>query len=302
MRASFSFVLALLSCATTNLLANSSATSKLRSAQTSTSTTSSSRPVASFRLPSGFGSFSTPVKAPIHLCFACTLLSSGADAPTNATDVAGIQALQTWTGTSDSAGTGSASGSTGLVNAPALSGTARQFRTSYANGGSERFSTAFGADELATHFLYDGWIYIAAPSNDVANLEMDTNQVMANGQTVIFGVQCDGYSGTWDYTENQGTPQNPTDVWLHSTAACNPRNWSTNAWHHVQISYSRDAQGNVTYGSVWLDRAEQSLNVTVPSAFALGWQSALLTNFQVDGLGTSGSTTVYLDNLVVYRW
>jgi hypothetical protein len=27
-----------------------------------------------------------------------------------------------------------------------------------------------------------------------------------------------------------------------------------------------------------------------------------LTNIEVDGLGSSGSSTVYLDNLTVYRW
>jgi hypothetical protein len=125
---------------------------------------------------------------------------------------------------------------------------------------------------------------------------------MSNGQTVIFGVQCDGYSRTWDYAANAGTAQVPLDVWLHSAAECNPREWSTNAWHHVQISYSRDRAGNATYKSVWLDNIEQDLYVTVPSAFALGWDATLLTNFQVDGLGPSGSATVYLDDLTVYRW
>jgi hypothetical protein len=189
-----------------------------------------------------------------------------------------------------------------MVNTPSLSGGAREYQTSYSNSGDERYYSSFGADENATHFVYDGWLYIASPSNDVANLEMDLNQVMANGQTVIFGVQCDGYSGTWDYTANEGTPQNPSDVWLHSTATCNPRNWATNTWHHVQISYSRDDEGNATYESVWLDGAQQNMDVTVPSAFALGWGSALVTNFQVDGLGASGSATVYMDNLSVYRW
>jgi hypothetical protein len=125
---------------------------------------------------------------------------------------------------------------------------------------------------------------------------------MANGQTVIFGFQCDGYSGTWDYTVNAGTPQNPNDQWRHSAAGCNPRGWSTNAWHHVQVSYSRDNSGNVTYKSVWLDNVEQDLYVTAPSAFALGWGSALLTNFQVDGLGAGGSSKVYLDDLTIYWW
>ncbi len=66
---------------------------------------------------------------------------------------------------------------------------------------------------------------------------------------------------------------------------------------------SRDDNGNVTYQSVWLDNVEQDLNATVPSAFALGWGPVLLTNFQVDG-GTSAaaSSTVYLDDLTIYRW
>jgi hypothetical protein len=28
----------------------------------------------------------------------------------------------------------------------------------------------------------------------------------------------------------------------------------------------------------------------------------LLTNFQVDGLGASGSVTLFMDDLVIYRW
>jgi hypothetical protein len=61
--------------------------------------------------------------------------------------------------------------------------------------------------------------------------------------------------------------------------------------------------GNVTYNSVWLDGVEALINETVPSAFTLGWAAGtLLTNFQVDGVGAGGSSTLYLDNLTVYRW
>jgi hypothetical protein len=317
-KASYSFVLALLSCATTSALANSPASNNVRVAsQTSkqVSTANSSlnsgnadavaqgSSSAAFRLPAGTGSYNPHVKTRVNACEACSLTaSSSLNIPANATEVTEIQALTDWQASQDSAGSGSASGTTGVVNTPSLSGGAREFQTSYSNSGDERYYNTFGADESATHFVYDGWVYIASPSNDVANLEMDTNQVMANGQTVIFGVQCDGYSETWDYTANEGTPENPSDVWLHSTATCNPRNWATNTWHHVQISYSRDDEGNATYESVWLDGAEQSMNVTVPSAFSLGWASALVTNFQVDGVGASGSATVYMDNLSVYRW
>jgi hypothetical protein len=65
----------------------------------------------------------------------------------------------------------------------------------------------------------------------------------------------------------------------------------------VQISYSRDDAGNVTYKSVWLDGAEQDINQTVNSAFSLSWApGSLVTNFQVDGIGSNGWSIIYLDN------
>ena len=94
-----------------------------------------------------------------------------------------------------------------LIGSPSVSGTAREFLTTYTNFGGERYSVLFGSDSTATNFFYDTWIYLASPMNDVANIEMDLNQVMSNGETVIFGFQCDGWSGTWDYTTNRGTPQ-----------------------------------------------------------------------------------------------
>jgi len=132
---------------------------------------------------------------------------------------------------------------------------------------------------------------------------MDINQVMSNGQTVIFGLQCDGWSHSWDYTANLGTPTSPNDQWIHSNQTCNPQAWATNTWHHVQVSYSRDNSGNVTYKSVWLDGVQQNLNVTTNSAFALGWAPTILTNFQVDGMtALPGTATIYLDNFTLYRW
>ncbi len=221
--------------------------------------------------------------------------------PSDATSVSSIQALGSWAEQHDS-GTGSSSnGSMALVGSPSLSGNAREFNTSFSGSGGELYHIDFGEDTSSTDFFYDAWVYLTSSASTIANLEMDMNQVMANGDTVIYGFQCDGYSGTWDYTENAGTPSSPNDQWVHSSAACDVRNWSQETWHHIQISYSRDDSGNVTYHSVWLDGVESPINATVPSSFALGWAPVLLTNFQIDGLG-SGSNTVYLDNLTISRW
>lgn len=222
--------------------------------------------------------------------------------PSNAISVSALQTLSNWKDVNDTGtGGGYSWGSMYMVGSPSQSGPTRKFVTKFSNSGGERYYVTFGDDSSSTNFVYDGWLYLDNSAGAIANIEMDMNQVMPNGQTVIFGFQCDGYTSTWDYTANAGTPTSPKDVWVHSNEYCNPRGWSRYAWHHVQVSYSRDNYGNVTYHSVWLDGLQEPINATVKSAFALGWGKVLLTNFQVDGLG-SNTATVYLDNLKVYRW
>lgn len=223
--------------------------------------------------------------------------------PPDALVFKGVQALSAWQDADDpSTPNSTAIGNMKIVASPSLSGAARRFATEFTNYGGERYWVAFGDNTEVTNFLYDSWVYVARPSGAIADIEFDMNQVMSNGQTVIYGFQCDGYSGTWDYTANEGTPEAWTDVWLNSAFPCNPRSWSTNTWHHVQITYSRDEYGSVTYQSVWFDGVEEDLNATVSSAFALGWAPVLLTNFQIDGYGASGSSTTYLDKLTVSCW
>ncbi len=228
---------------------------------------------------------------------------SGPYVPSNAVSVTNIQAFGDWVSVYDSGTYGSASGAMAMVGSPSLSGNALEFYTTYSYYGGERYYASFGDDTTSSNFVYDGWVYLDNSSGSIANVEMDINQALSNGYTVIFGFQCDGWAGTWDYTENSGTSEAPIDHWVNSSAGCNPRTWAQNIWHHVQISYSRDGYGDVTYQSVWLDGNQQPINATVPSAFALGWAPTLLTNFQVDSFASGwSSSNVYLDNLAISRW
>lgn len=232
-----------------------------------------------------------------------TSSSSSSVVPSWATSVSNIQNFGNWKLLHDNVTNGWSGGVMSVVGAPSRSGNTRKFVTSIINNGGELYHVSFGDDTTSQNFFYDVWVYVQSPSDKLMNLEMDMNQVMPNGQTVIYGFQCDGWSNSWDYTVNKGTPQNPSDQWVHSKAYCNPRSWGRDQWHHVQVSYSRDSSGNVCYKSVWLDGNQQNLYVTVPSAFALGWAPTLLTNFQVDGSSSGWSDiVVYLDNLTVYRW
>jgi hypothetical protein len=228
--------------------------------------------------------------------------ATGPSLPPGVISVSSIQALSNWVGAHDSGSSGTSAGRTSVTASPSLSGSARRFITTFTNSGGERYYASFGDDSSSMNFVYDAYVYLARPSSGIANLEFDLNQVTENGQTVIYGFQCDGWTGTWDYTANVGTPVVPIDVWVHSSQPCNPRTWTTNVWHHVQIGYSRNSSGQVTYGVVYLDGVVRPINATVNSSFALGWSPTLLTNFQVDGFGASGSSTVYIDNLTIYRW
>ncbi|MBV8281802.1 MAG: hypothetical protein JO347_07030 [Candidatus Eremiobacteraeota bacterium] len=223
--------------------------------------------------------------------------------PSNAVTVHNIEVLSEWKEHHDTAGTGSSSGRTMLVSSPSHSGNSRKFVTDFSNSGDERYSVVFADDMEAKNFVYDGWVYFTDSSKYIANLELDINQTMANGQTLLTGVQCDGYTGKWDYTVNEGSAQNPRPHWVGKDGTnCNPRDWSTNTWHHVQASLSRDDSGYITYHSVWLDGVESKLDATAYGAAALGWGNVINTQFQIDSLGGSGESTAYLNDLSISRW
>jgi len=223
--------------------------------------------------------------------------------PSNAAKVSSIQTLGNWVSVHDGGTPGSSSGTMSLVSSPSLLGTSRLFANQLNDFGGERYSVQFNDDTTSQNFFYDTWVYVANSTSGISNLEFDLNQTMANGETVIMGFQCDSWIQRWDYAVNGGSPTQSNDTWLHSYAPCNVHSWGVNQWHHVQIYFSHNDSGWVTYHSVWLDGVQQNLNFTVFSGYDLGWGPALVTNFQIDG-SSSGTTwgNVYLDELTVYRW
>ena len=229
--------------------------------------------------------------------------SAGPSIPANATVASNIQDLSNWSWNHDKGTSGSSNGTTSLVSSPSAGGgKTRAFSMNFSSGGGEIYHVSYGKDTAATHFVYDNYVWLNS-TTDIGNVEMDMNQVVADGDTIIYGVQCDTYSKTWDYTKNAGTRAKPIDKWIHSNIPCDARTWSTSKFHHIQIQYSRDTNGWVTYESIWFDGVKSDFeNAFVPSAFSLGWGETLLTNFQIDGYGSSGSNSGYFSNLTIYRW
>jgi len=239
---------------------------------------------------------------PVAATYTIAPILSSPTIPSDAVAVDQIQAMPGWLMNHDPGTVGDSTGTMTLAGSPSLSGNAAEFATSFTDWGGEIYSKSYANDSAAANFLYDTYVWVEAGS-EIGNLEMDNNQVIPDGDTVIYAFQCAGDHNTWDYSSNAGTPAQPIVKWLHSNQPCNPANWTANVWHHVQITYSRDGVGNVTYESVWLDSVEQPINETVPSAFTLGWQLGdLMTNFQVDGVGASGASVLYADKMTIYRW
>ena len=153
--------------------------------------------------------------------------------------------------------TGTPGSSTGQlifgVASPSVDGAATEFLVSYSQYGGERFHMVFGNDTVATNFIYDTYVYLVNPTQ-VQNLELDVDQVTANGETIIFGTQCSSVSGTWEYTYASGGHAH----WKPSNIACNPQNWKPNKWHHIQIQAHRVGDV-VTYDWVKARQRESAL-------------------------------------------
>lgn len=239
----------------------------------------------------------------INVRSSTTSTTSMISIPSYADVVSSIESLGGWRATHDSGGAGSSTGSMSMVSSPSKYGSSRKFYTTFTNNGTERYSVSFNDNTDAKNFFYDVWVYLTSSSSKIGNLEFDVNQTMPNGNTVLMGVQCDGWTGHWAYTVNTGSAGNVKPKWVSkSGSTCNPRHWSTYKWHHVQASMSRDSSGYVTYHSIWLDGVQTSINAKVLGAADLGWGDVINTQFQVDGYGSSGSVTAYVDGLKVSAW
>jgi hypothetical protein len=228
-----------------------------------------------------------------------TVTSTGPSTTMDSTVLADSNWLWVYdTGTSP----GTASGSTSYpVTSPSQDSKSRSFSMTYANGGGMRGSTQYANDTTATHFIYDTYIYLVNPAN-IENVEMDTNQVFADGSgnVLILGLQCAAGSGTWEYTTNVSGKTH----WNPSNLTCNPQTWAANTWHHVQLITHTDGNGNAFYDSVILDGLKSDFSgASGNSKYDLGWPNPgnLILNFQLDGKG-SGSITAYADGMTMIRW
>jgi hypothetical protein len=178
---------------------------------------------------------------------------------------------------------------------------ARMFYMTYTDHAGERWGNTFAHDFDATHFVLDTYIYLPNPS-DIWNLELDVNQVLPNGETIILSTQCAGVHGRWAYGY---TVDGRIDHWWDTDLKCNPAEWTANVWHHVQIGEHRNPDGTVTHDWVTLDGVYNAFqDATRISGKFIGWTPGHVnTQFQLEGSNAiSGTAKAYVHAFTVYRW
>lgn len=220
--------------------------------------------------------------------------------PSYAVPSARLDGIGGWSSEHDGGTPGSSHGSMVYPAKTPSYDNARKFYMTYSDHGGERWHVGFGNNASAANFVLDTYVYIVNPSQ-VQNLELDLNQVMSDGKTVIFGTQCSSISKTWEYViQSSNHPH-----WKSSNIGCNPLTWSANTWHHIQIGFHRNSSGVVTHDWVNLDGSHHVFSgATASAALSLGWaRGSLTTNFQIDGENRgSGSVTAFIHNMTFYHW
>ena len=204
-----------------------------------------------------------------------------------------------WQGTKDEATPGAATFNTAYP--VAIGGKqARSFSNKYTNGAGVRFSCIYepSGDTASTHFIYAGYLWIDDPSQ-IAQMELDNNQVTADGKTYIFGCQANANDNSWDITR-----MTPNSNWVPSGQSTNPQKWPAKQWMRFEVMSHRDNAGNVTYDQIYFNGVTMPVGKTLPSAQKLGWDvGRLLTNWQLGGVsGKSGLILTYGSGIQVAKW
>ncbi len=220
--------------------------------------------------------------------------------PSYALSSGDLETTDNWNQAHDSRTPGHAVGTTVYPATSPLGDDARLFSMDYSKRAGERWSNSFANDTTATQFVLDVYVLMPDPTQ-IQNLELDINQVAANGKTVLMTTQCSANSNRWEYGETIGH----TNHWLVSNVPCDIQSWTANAWHHIQIGEHHDKSLRLTHDYVIVDDVYTPfVGATRPASKNEGWRKGdVNTQFQIEGSSRVEATaTIYAHNLTVYRW
>jgi hypothetical protein len=214
--------------------------------------------------------------------------------PSNAKVISNIQTLAGWENCT--ACTGSANAiytMTQDVTSPALSGSSTQFQVLSGTlpfGGALWFKF-LGAQNAATHFVYDLFYYV---DNPAAAQAIEFNVSQSDGQNrYSFSTQCDLKGAkawrVWDPIGNQ---------WVASAVSCPVP--AANTWNHLVWEFERDANGSVIFDAVSVNGNRGVVNISM--AHTADTSSGVDVAYQSDANLNGTPYSVYLDKVTLTYW
>ena len=172
-----------------------------------------------------------------------------------------------------------------------MSGSSRKFHL----GGSNSYSNALwwkqlGANNSKTHFVYDVYFYLKAPSYAQA-LEFDVNQ--SNGHhKFIFGTECNIKGAhVWDVYDPRGGTWRSTGIHCGQPSAFK--------WHHIHWEFYRDSS-KVHYVSFTFDGVKHYVNRSYYARSA--GVNEINVAFQMDGDKYQHDYDTWLDKVSLKYW
>lgn len=153
------------------------------------------------------------------------------------------------------------------------------------------FWEKLGAQNWATRFTWDFWVYLDSASLDAQALEYDLFQFV-NGVEFMFGSQCVYADGYWDVW-NQSAK-----TWVQTQLLC--QKFAANVWHHIVWQMHRTSDQQMHYDSLTLDGVPHTLNLSQPAGpLPVGWSDNLGVQWQIDTGSTPLTTNEWADSVKV---
>jgi hypothetical protein len=215
--------------------------------------------------------------------------------PSNAQTITDIQTLAGWENCTVCTGSATAVYSmTQGITAPAMAGTkSAQFQL--LNGtlpfGGALWFKFLGAQNSATHFIYDLFFYVDNPAAAQA-IEFTVNQ--SDGQNrYSFSTQCDLQGAhAWRVWDPTGAK------WVASAVACAQP--AANTWNHLVWEFERDASGNVIFTAVTVNGNRGAVNLSMPHT--ADTSNGVDVAYQSDANLNGTPYSVWLDKVNLTYW
>ena len=179
------------------------------------------------------------------------------------------------------------------VSTPSLSGSSARFQLLAGTKpfGGVLWFKALGAQNSATHFVYDLNFYVDNPGAAQA-LEFNVTQ-SANGGRYNFSTQCDlAGAHTWRVWDPVGFK------WVGSAATCAEP--AANTWVHLVWEFERQPGGSVIFTAVTVDGARQIVNMSMPHTSDSN--SGVDIAYQSDANLNGTPYSVWLDRVTLTYW